>query len=114
MAGNVYSTYELAREKAVERMTELETDIFICNCKFKSGQEFTLKTRHEIMGMNYLYMVGVPFRHHFKDKKNAEREASIFVSKSGKPVYVCKKTYEENGYIKTSHYYLTHKEPCLT
>jgi len=113
MAGNVYSSYELAREKANERMKELETDIFICLCKYKSGQEFTLKTRYEIMGTNYLYMVALPFRYHFEEKANAIREADMFASKRGRPVYYDKKTAIESGYVVTKYYYLTYKEPCL-
>ena len=114
MAGNVYSTYELAKEMAEERMRELEQDIFICRTKFKSGEEFTLKTRDEMMKCNsYLHVIGLPFRHRFKIKKNAEREASVFASKKGAPVYVKKKTYQEKGYTKTSHFYLTYVEPCL-
>ena len=113
MAGNVYSTYELAREKAEERMKELEQDIFICCSKFASGQEFTLKTRNQVLG-DYLYMLELPFRHRFQDKKNAEREASMFASKKGRPVYVKRRTETINGYVVTKHFYLTYKEPCLT
>jgi len=115
MANNVYSTYDLAKEMAQERQRELEQDIFICRSSYLSGEEFTLKTRDQLMKCSsYLYMLELPFRHHFKTKQSAEREADVFTSKKGRPVYVKKKTYEENGYIKTSHYYLTYKEPCLT
>lgn len=114
MAGNVYSTYELAKKMAEERMDELEQDIFICKSIFKSGEEFTLKTRNELIGhKNYLYMVALSFRHKFRDKQNAEREADIFTSKKGLPTYVKKKTEIENGYVRIKYYYLTHKEPCL-
>jgi len=114
MAGNVYSTYELAKTMADERMKELETDIFICKSTFRSGEEFTLKTRGEMMKCNtYLHVIGLPFRHRFKSKPNAEREASMLASRKGRPVYVKKRTEIENGYIKIRHYYLTYKEPCL-
>ena len=113
MAGNFYSTYELAKSMAQERMRELEQDIFICHNKFLSGEEFTLKTRGQVFG-DYLYMVSIPFRHRFKSKPNAKREASVFASKKGKPIYFDKKTEVENGYVKTRYYYLTYKEPCST
>lgn len=114
MAGNVYSTYELAREMAHERMKELEQDIFICKSKFHSGEEFTLKTRGEMMKCNsYLHVISLPFRYHFTTKKNAQREASRFISEKGVPVYVDKKTEIVNGYVVTKYFYLTHKEPCL-
>lgn len=109
MAGNVYSTYELAREKAQERMKELEQDIFICHSKYKSGEEFILKTRDELTCTTYLYMLALPFRHRFGNKSNAERESGIFASKKGKPVYVKKKTEKVNGYDIIKHYYLTYK-----
>ena len=114
MAGNVYSNYELAREMANERMQELETDIFICRSQFKSGEEFTLKTRYE-MGRctNYIYHLELPFRFHFKNKKNADRESEVFASKKGRPVYFNRKTNIESGYVVTKYFYLTYKEPCL-
>ena len=113
MAGNVYSTYEKAKYMAYERMKELEQDIFICHSAYKSGEEFVLKTRNEMSCTSYLYMLELPFKHKFKNKKNAEREASTFASKRGKPVYFNKKINLINGYNKISHYYLTHIE-CLT
>ena len=112
MAGNVYSTYELAKKMAEERMRELEQDIFICSSKYQSGREFTLKTRDQVFG-DYLYAQMLPFIHHFKSKSNAEREAGVFASKIGKPVYFDKRTELVNGYNKIKHYYLTHVEPCL-
>ena len=84
MAGNVYSTYETAKEMAGERMKELEQDIFICKSKYKSGEEFTLKTIGEMMACNvHLHIIRLPFRHHFATRGNAEREASRFASKKG-------------------------------
>ena len=114
MAGNVYGTYELAKEKAHERMKELEQDIFICHTKYPSGQEFTLKTKSEVGCGDYLYMLQLPFRFKFSSKETADREASNFASKKGAPVYVKRKTAIENGYKKTLYFYLTYKEPCLT
>jgi len=114
MAGNVYSTYEMAKEKAQERLIELEQDIFICKSTYLSGEEFILKTRDDLTCRTHIYMVEVPFRHHFADKKNAEREASVFASKKGRPVYVKKKVEVKNGYPFTKYYYLTYKEPCST
>ena len=113
MAGNVYSTYEMAKEMAEERQGELEQDIFICPSKYKSGNEFLLKTREQVFG-DYLYMLAIPFRHHYKDKQNAIREADMFVSKKGRPVYVKPKYEIQNGYKMTIYHYLTYKEPCLT
>ena len=113
MAGNVYSTYEKAKEMAEDRQRELETDIFICPCKYKSGKEFVLKTRDQVFG-GYLYMLELPFRHHFKDKTNANREADIFTSKKGRPVYMKKKINIMNGYPVISYFYLTYKESCST
>lgn len=113
MTGNVYSTYELARDKAQEKLKELEQDIFICSCSYKSGKEFVLKIRDEMMnGADYLHMVKLPFKHHFKSKSNAEREAEIFASKKGVPIYVGKKTDLVKGYNNIAHYFLTKKEPC--
>lgn len=107
MAGNVYSTYELAKTMAQERMKELEQDIFICLCEFQSGNEFTLKIRGEMMnGGGYLYMLKLPFSHRFKNKKNAEREAARFSKKLDKRVKPKRYTYEENGYNKFSHFSL--------
>lgn len=115
MANNVYSTYELAKKMAEERQRELEQDIFICESRYLSGKEFTLKTRDQLMKCSdFLYMLPLPFRHHFSTKKAAEREADVFASKKGRPVYVKKKTKIENGYEKILHYYLTYKEPCST
>ena len=112
MTGNVYSTYVLAIDKAWDKMDELEQDVFICQSNFRSGQEFTLKTRCEVSG-NYLYMVEVPFRHRFRTKANAEREAGVFATKKGRPVYVKKKRKVIKGYDMILHYYLTYKE-CST
>lgn len=107
MAGNVYSTYELAKAMAHERMKELEQDIYICRTEFKSGEEFTLKTRSEMMSCaSYLYIVQIPFKHKFKKRDNALRESKAFEYKLGKPVIIEKHTYEENGYNKFSHYSL--------
>jgi hypothetical protein len=115
MVGNVYSTYEIAHKMSEEKMNELEQDIFICLTKYPSGQEFTLKTRNEIMSCtDYVYQRSLPFRHHFATKANAEREASIFASKKGRPVYVRRKTDIQNGYIVTKYFYLTYKESCST
>ena len=114
MAGNVYSTYELAKEKAVERMDELEQDIFICKTEYLSGTEFTLKTQSEMHCGSYLHVISLPFRHHFTTKANAEREASRFASRKGVPVYVLPKKELVNGYNKILYYYLTYKEPCST
>ena len=110
MAGNVYSTYDLAKVKAQERMIELEQDIFICSCEYKSGKEFVLKTRKEMMnGGSYLHIVLLPFNHKFKDKHNAVREADKFAKQLKKVVTIKRNTYEENGYSKFSHFSL-----CLT
>jgi len=114
MVGNVYSTYDLAKEKAIDKMNELEQDVFICHSKYISGEEFTLKTRDELTCNNYLYMVEIPFRHRFKDKSNAQREASIFASKKGRPVYIKPRRKIISGYDIIQHYYLTYIEPCST
>ena len=110
MAGNVYSTYELAKKMAYERQAELEQDIYICHTKYKSGQEFLLKTEDDLTCGNYLHIVPIPFRFHYKSKPNAEREASKFASKKGRPVYVRTKSEIQNGYRKIKYYYLTYKE----
>ena len=112
MTGNVWSTYDLAKSKAEEKMDELECDIFICHSNYLSGEEFTLKTREEVFG-DYLYMVEIPFRHRFKTKPNADREAGIFATKKGRPVYVKKRRKIINGYNTIQHYYLTYIE-CST
>jgi hypothetical protein len=114
MVGNVYSNYELAKEMAEEKMREIEQDVFICHSKYQSGEEFVLKTRDQLSCNSYLYMVSLPFKHRFANKQNAEREAGIFASKKGRPVYVKPRTYIQNGYKKIKHYYLTYKEPCST
>jgi len=107
MAGNVYSTYELAKEKAEERMKELEQDIFICSSKFKSGEEFVLRPRSEMTTCNsYLHVIQIPFTFRFRDKLNALRESRVFEKKLGKPVMIERYTYEENGYNKFSHFQL--------
>jgi len=113
MTGRIFSTYELAREKANDRLKDVEQDIFICSCCYRSGQEFILKTRDELVrNGDFLYHLRLPFKHRFKIKENAEREAEKFASNSGKPVYVRKKTTTENGYVKILYYYLTYKAPC--
>ena len=107
MAGNVYSTYDLAKKKAHERMKELETDIFICRSKYQSGEEFALKTKKEVRECGtYLHIIKLPFGHHFKNKHNALREARRFEEELGKPVRIQKHTYEENGYTLFSHFTL--------
>ena len=111
---NVYSTYELAKERAKDKMREIEQDIFICHSKYKSGEEFTLKTRDELTCNAYLYMVALPFKYRFRQKKNAKREADVFASKKGKPVYFDKKIETMNGYPIIKYYYLTYIEPCST
>ncbi len=110
MAKNVYTTYELAKDMAEERMNELEQDIFICSVNYPSGKEFILKTYSELMSCaNWLYMVELPFKHQFNTKGNAVRESKRFAKKMDKEIEVEKITYEENGYNKFSHYTL-----CLT
>ena len=107
MAGNVYSTYELAKDMAEERMVELEQDIFICHTKYRSGEEFVLKVKDEMMNCgDYLYVQKLPFNHRFKKRDNALRELKRFEVKLNKPVMIEKHTYEENGYIKFSHFSL--------
>ena len=59
-------------------------------------------------------MLALPFKHKFKNKKNVKREASIFASKKGRPVYFDKKISIEHGYPIIKYYYLTYKEKCLT
>jgi len=113
MTGNVYSTYELAREKAHEKVKEIEQDVFICSCSYRSGKEFLLKTRSEVIG-DYLHIVELPFRHKFRTKQNADREASKFASKKGRPVYVRQKRKIISGYDFIDYYYLTYIEPCST
>lgn len=110
MTGNVYSTYDLAFEKAHDKMKELEEDIFICKCEYHSGVEFVLKTRKELIGNgNFIYQCKLPFGHHFQVKTNAYREADKFAERLGKKVNVNPVTYTENGYTLISHYSL-----CLT
>ena len=107
MAGNVYSEYWLAREKATERMDELEHDIFLCKIKYKSGTEFVLKTRGELMlGGDFEDFIELPFKHKFKIKENAIRESYKFTEKLGKNVNWDRVTIRENGYNKTLHYKL--------
>ena len=107
MAGNVYSSYELAKIMAEERMKELETDIFICRSKFKSGEEFILRPRSEMAECNsYLHVIQLPFNFRFRDKLHALRESKVFEQKTGKPVMIERHTYEENGYNKFSHFQL--------
>jgi len=114
MVGNVYSTYELAKKKAYEKLRELEQDVFICGSKYKSGEEFTLRTRDELSCGAYLYMLALPFKHRFNNKNNANREADIFASKEMKAVYVDKMIEKINGYDIIKYYYLTYKKPCST
>lgn len=107
MVGNVYSDYDLAFEKAHDKMNELEQDIFICKCEYKSGTEFVLKTRKELVSNgNFIYHLRLPFGHHFKVRENADREAMRFQDIMGKHINVMKHTYLENGYTKLSHYSL--------
>lgn len=107
MAGNVYSTYELAKEMAQERMKELECDIFICLCEYPSGDEFTLNTQGDMMSSgSYLYALKLPFNHKFKNKYNAAREAEKFTKELDTKVTIQRNTYEENGYNKFSHFTL--------
>ena len=107
MVGNVYSTYELAREKAVDKMIEEEQDIFICRCTYKSGEEFILKTRRQmISGGDYLYVVKLPFDHMFKEERNAIREAGRFSQEKGRDITIQKHCFKENGYNKFSHFSL--------
>jgi len=107
MVGNVYSTYELAREKAIDKMIELEQDIFICRCTYKSGEEFILKTRRQMLsGGDYLYVVKLPFDHMFKEERNAIREAGRFSQEMGKDITIEKHITKINGYPFLSHYSL--------
>ena len=98
MAGNVYSTYPMAKTMAEERLKELEQDIFVCKSKYLSGEEFTLKKRDEITCGNYLYVLKLPFGFHFATKKNADREANRIADAENKPVWVDKKIEIKNGY----------------
>ena len=107
MAGNVYSTYELAKSMAQERMKELECDIFICPSNYKSGKEFILKVRGDMMDCaTYLYMLELPFNHRFKNKHNVKREANRLSVKLDKKIIIKRHTFEENGYNKFSHFSL--------
>lgn len=107
MTGSVYSTYELAKDMAEDRMKELEQDIFICHTKYRSGEEFVLKIRDEMMNCSsYLYMQKLPFNHRFKNKHNVAREAERFSKEMGNYIAIERHTYEENGYNKFSHFSL--------
>ena len=107
MTGNVYSDYQLAKDKAQSKMKELEQDIFICSCDYQSGKEFVLKVRAEMMnGADYLYVLKLPFNHKFKNKYNAAREAERFGVELKKKVKKVRHTFTENGYNKFSHFSL--------
>lgn len=108
MAGIVYTTYEIAKEKALEKMEELEQDIFICSSRYPSGEEFILKTRYELMFCTkWLYIQEIPVDYKFKNRENAEREAMIKRKKTGKRfILIDTIRIKQNGYNNLSHYEL--------
>lgn len=108
MAGIVYATYEIAKEKAIEKMEELEQDIFICLSHYPSGNEYILKTRNELMFCSkWLRIIEIPIDFKFTNKENAEREARMIRKKTGKKyILIDTVKIKQNGYNKFSHYEL--------
>ena len=106
--GIVYTTYELAKEKAIEMMEELEQDIFICSTKFPSGEEFVLKTCNELMHCTkWLYLQEVPIDHKFINKDNAINAGRKIREKQRKRfILVDTVRKRKNGYSNISHYEL--------
>ena len=101
----VYSKYELAIEKAREHVEKEERDLFLCMVRYPSGIEFVLKPNLPI-GFNFLECFKLPFHHHFKTEKSANRAAKCFSQEMGININVIPETYTEQGYVLISHYRL--------
>jgi len=101
----VYSNYALAVDKAYEHVKKEECDLYLCNVKYKSGEEFVFK-QSVSPGFAFLEYFAVPFHHKFKDKFKALAWAKKYEQLMGREVIIERKTFIQNGYKRTLHFEL--------
>ncbi len=104
-----YETKESAIGAIPEFCEKMEQDVFVHRVKYPYGEEFSLRTRKEIMGEDMPSIVHkfyLPFDHEFAERDNAYREARIQEDRKRMSVTVERHYRWEKGYKIFSHYTL--------
>jgi len=110
----IVSTFEKAKEAVEEYCLMMEQDVFVCETKYPSGVEYSLRLRDEVTfqdspAIKYAYFM--PISWHFKERKNAYRESQVWANRTGMPIFIEEHTRYVKGYREITHYTLTDKFP---
>ncbi len=106
---STYSTRENAISAVPAFCSVKEQDVFVMNIKCPYGEEFSLRTRDQILNEeseNISYKYYLPFEHCFINSDNAKREAGIWSQRLGKEITLDRHYKFKKGYKIFSHYTL--------
>lgn len=104
-----YTSLDSAKN-AIPRFCERhEQDIFVYHVTYQFGEEFSLRTRDEVLSEdspNIVHKFYLPITHRFAGRDNVLREANIWQDRLNKNVTIDRHCCTEKGYKIFSHYTL--------
>ena len=104
-----YTTLESAKDAVPGFCKKHEQDVFICKVDYPFSEEFSLRTRKQVMSEDSRYIAYkyyLPITHHFSDRDNVMREAHIWQDRLNKNVSIDRHCCTQKGYKIFSHYTL--------
>ena len=104
-----YESLDSAKDAIPDFCKKHEQDIFVYRVDYPFGDEYSLRTRDQVMSEespNVVHKFYLPITHHFSDRDNVLREANIWQERLHQNVTIDRETRTEKGYKVFSHYTL--------
>ncbi len=106
---NTHESLDSAKQAIPNFCKMYEQDIFVYHVKYQFGEEYSLRTRDQVMSEESPWIVHkfyLPITHHFSDRDNVLREANVWQDRLSKNVTIDRHCCTEKGYKVFSHYTL--------
>ena len=103
----IYSELDLAENNVEKYMLATEQDIYLCECQYPSGREYSFRLETDIAFKNSQSIVKVyslPIFHLFKKRGNALREKKKFEAKHGCSLRIQRDKLDSGDYVYTLKY----------
>ena len=104
-----HESLDSAKEAIPDFCKRYEQDIFVYHVKYQFGEEFSLRTRDQVMNEDspcIVHKFFLPITHHFSDRDNVLREADVWQDRLDKNITIDRHCCTEKGYKVFSHYTL--------
>ena len=107
---NTFSSCQSAIDAIPDFCSQVEQDIFVYYVRYPWGEEWSLRTRDQVMDVkseNIVYEFYLPIDHRFCFRDNAIREAEVWMQRLNQAVTLDRHINIKKGYKEFSHYTLT-------